>query len=196
MSLGVTIDGSCVLEPIARVAMRECGGVSRNAVVRATPRREVEFAERARHSFSCQIVDKGDNGFRGQGPRKEFRLDGLISAFGIRRAWRLQSFAGPIGPVTKALLAGHLLYKSSGRRGFQTGCECLEHLQRVRSRPKVHPKHFTRRRFYGIVAGSQIEAGRHFVRSESCPTQPGVHDPTSVGKTPCQAKDRPDLWCA
>src|SRR6266568_1310248 len=48
---GVNIDGSCVLEPIAPVAMRECSGVSRNAVVRATPRREVDFAELARHSF-------------------------------------------------------------------------------------------------------------------------------------------------
>ena len=91
--------------------MREGSGVSRNAIVRATPRREVEFAERARHSFSCQMVNKGDDSFGGQGLSKEFRLDGLISAFGVGRAWHLQPFASPIGPVTKGLLVGHLLYE-------------------------------------------------------------------------------------
>src|SRR5579859_973621 len=112
VSLGVNIDGRCVLDPIARVAMRECSGVSRNAVVRATPRRAVDFAELAGHSCSCQMIDKGDDGFGRQGPRKEFRRDGLIAAFGVERAWRLQTFAGPIGPVTKGLLVGHLLDES------------------------------------------------------------------------------------
>src|SRR5215207_2861903 len=106
------IDHDRMLELEELAAMDEGGGVGSNAVVRATPRHEVQLAGLASGPTLQEVLHQCDAGFRGQRPAEEFRLGDEV------RRWRRRTLqTRPIAvlrsthfrPELPSLREGHLL---------------------------------------------------------------------------------------
>src|SRR5215217_194502 len=82
---GVVHDRMLELEELA--AMDEGGGVGSDAVVRATPRHEVQLAGLAWDPTLQEVLHQCDAGFGGQQPAEELRLGDEIR---LLRRWILQ----------------------------------------------------------------------------------------------------------